>query len=100
MKRASSSSALEQAVRPTDKPESITHARAAPKRNLLLCCVMLITPRWGGLPSAARSRVVRDVLLGVAGGKLVLVEITIRLCREIECELVVSILIYGLDLDV
>src|SRR4051794_10060183 len=56
-------------------------------------------PGWGRLPSAARSRTVRDALR-VAGRKLVLVEVTIRFCRQLECELVVSILTRGLDLDV
>src|SRR3981081_3207900 len=62
---------------------------------------MLINPGWGRLPSGARSQVVRGVLLGVAdGGQLVPVKVTIRLGREIKCELVVSILVYRLDLDV
>src|ERR1700680_2823115 len=91
-KRCSSSSALEHAL-----SAAYTHARTAqvtrnPIRFESLC--------MGA--SACRLRAVSDVLFLVclAGGNLILIHIAVGLRRELERQLVVGVLVIGLDVDV
>src|SRR5579883_3387734 len=97
-KRCSSSSALEQAVRTAYTPHSSTRLSVRRLVRVVGFCIggSVLTAE---VASSARS-LLGTLLVGLGGGDLVLVEVTVGLRRELERQLVVGVLVVRLDVDV